>query len=628
VGARLQFFWKAWQDIGVKPWVVQILRDGLKWEFLAPPTLRNSPWEAQLHLSTQKAQAMREVIDTLLEKEAIEEVTHLHSPGYYSILFLRQKPNGEWRPIIDLKELNKLIVNQTFRMESARSIQEAMTPGLWACSIDLTDAYFHVPINKHFRKYLRFSVMGETYQFRALPFGLVIAPRVFTAIMLEIARVLRIQGVAIHQYLDDWLVKNADPEATSHQVQAILTLLETVGLLVNLKKSELVPKQVFEFVGVLYDLAQGRAFPPHKRVMKIQDSIQEFMTADTKPAVKWLSLIGLLNSVSDQVPLGRLRLRPIQFHLREHWTMALDSREMQVVITPEIKQHLCWWTETQALEEGVPLTRFKPDLTVFTDASSEGWGAHLKGIEVSGVWNSEERKLHINILEMKAVKLALERFATTIQSKAVLIATDNTTVLSYLNNQGGTRSWSLMDVTNEVFQVTQSLQVSLRARHIPGRLNVLADRLSRRGQALPTEWSMHPAVLESLWHQWGKPTIDLFATRHNNKLSLFVSPVPDDLALDVDALMISWNHLYVYAYPPTGLIQQVLRKLKESTCEMILIAPYWPEKVWFPDLLALQVCPPVQLPLRDDLLKQPLRPVFHQNVTFLNLHAWRLSNKL
>ena len=241
------------------------MKNGLKWTFIHSPPLRRTPWNAQLHLTPSKLAIYQEVIQALLNKGAIEEVHNHNSLGYYSILFLRAKPSGEWRPIIDLKDLNKLILNNTFRMESARSIQQAMTQGLWACSIDLTDAYYHVPINEHFRKYLRFAIAGKVYQFVALPFGLVIAPRIFTDVMLEVARVLRTCGVQVHMYLDDWLFKHQDPEALSLQITATLSLLQQLGLIVNLKKSDLTPNQVVEFVGVLYNLQEGRAYPPPPR---------------------------------------------------------------------------------------------------------------------------------------------------------------------------------------------------------------------------------------------------------------------------------------------------------------------------------------------------------------------------
>ena len=91
-------------------------------------------------------------------------------------------------------------------------------------------------------------------------------------------------------------------------------------------------------------------------------------------------------------------------------------------------------------------------------------------------------------------------------------------------------------------------QVTLKARHIPGRLNVVADMLSRLGQTIQTEWSLLPEVFQAICSRWHWPQIDLFATRFNNKLPLFVSPVPDPLATAVDALSLPWEDLDAYAF--------------------------------------------------------------------------------
>ena len=62
-----------------------------------------------------------------------------------------------------------------------------------------------------------------------------------------------------------------------------------------------------------------------------------------------------------------------------------------------------------------------------------------------------------------------------------------------------------------------TMDVHLDARYLPGQDNVLADFLSRRGQIVGTEWSLHPQVARSLLHVWGNPSIGLFATCHQRE---------------------------------------------------------------------------------------------------------------
>ena len=97
--------------------------------------------------------------------------------------------------------------------------------------------------------------------------------------------------------------------------------------------------------------------------------------------------------------------------------------------------------------------------------------------------------------------------------------------------------------------------ITLKARHMPGCLNVMADLLSRSNQVQSTEWSLHPQVFKQICQKWFTPHVDLFATHLNHKLPLYVSPVPDPNAWDIDALNLNWTGLTAYAYPPTALFQ-------------------------------------------------------------------------
>ena len=122
------------------------------------------------------------------------------------------------------------------------------------------------------------------------------------------------------------------------------------------------------------------------------------------------------------------------------------------------------------------------------DASNEGWGAHLGDSTARGVWSEPEGRHHINFLELKAVFLALKSFEHLCRDQIVLIATDNTTVVSYINKEGGMRSGSLCALLWRLLSWCHPRGMVLRARHIPGRLNVIADKLSRHNQVIQTEW--------------------------------------------------------------------------------------------------------------------------------------------
>jgi hypothetical protein len=160
----------------------------------------------------------------------------------------------------------------------------------------------------------------------------------------------------------------------------------------------------------------------------------------------------------------------------------------------------------------------------------------------------------------------------------VMVASDNTTTVAYIRKQGGTRSPELLALTQKFFTWLEQHAITVTCRYIPGRLNVLADSLSRDGQILATEWSLHPEVVKQLWMFWDKPMIDMFATRYNHKLPMYVSPIPDQQAVAVDALSMDWTNLYVYMFPPTAVLGKVLEKMRLEHCTVILIAPAWPRQ--------------------------------------------------
>ena len=106
-------------------------------------------------------------------------------------------------------------------------------------------------------------------------------------------------------------------------------------------------------------------------------------------------------------------------------------------------------------------------------------------------------------------------------------------------------------------------------------------------------------------------TSDLFAMRFNNKLPQFVSPVPDSLAVAVDALSLQWEDLDAYAFPPAAILGKVVEKLQDSPCKrIILIAPGWPNMPWFWDLVTMSSQTPLSLP---NLLTQPFNQSPHKS---------------
>ena len=361
VGAGLHQCWEKWKALGLSPKVVTTLREGYTLPFRFRPSLTRSPTVISNYHNSAKQSFLLEALYQLINKDAVEPVEIQNSLGFYNRLFLVPKPNNWWRPVLDLSTLNTFLNTESFKIETPETIRTSLQAGEWVTSIDFKDTYFHIPIHSQSRKYMRFQLPGRSYQFKALPFGLSTAPMEFTVVAKEVKLMALQRGIRIHQ-----------------------TLCQELGWLVNKEKSELAPKQVFNFVGYQFDLKEGKVRPTTECWQTLTDKIRSILLDPVCPVRQFMSLIGLLTATEKQVHLGRLHMRPIQWHLKNNWRVQ-ESPENVIPVPKSLHPHLRWWLEESNVLLGQPLHPLKHALQIFTDASKEGWGAHLDKHTARGI---------------------------------------------------------------------------------------------------------------------------------------------------------------------------------------------------------------------------------------------------
>ena len=298
-----------------------------------------------------------------------------NSLGFYNRLFLVPKPNNEWRPILDLSTLNTFLNTESFKMETPETIRTSLQLGEWVTSIDFKDTYFHMTIHSQSRKYMRFHIQGQSYQFKSLPFGLSTAPMEFTVVVKEVKLMALQRGIRIHQYLDDWLVRATSHQTCLQHTQTFVALCRELGWLVNKEKSELDPKQVFNFVGDQFDLREGKVRPTPERWQTLTDKILSILSSLVCPVRQFMSLI--LTATEKQVHPGRLHMRPMQWHLKHNWRVP-ESLEKVIPVPRSLHPDLRWWLEESNVLPGQSLHPLKHALQIFTDTSKEGWGTHKR----------------------------------------------------------------------------------------------------------------------------------------------------------------------------------------------------------------------------------------------------------
>ena len=430
------------------------------------------------------------------------------------------------------------------------------------------------------------------------------------------------------RYLDDWLVQAPSREDCLWEGDTALSLYKEIGIIVSLKKSDLNPTQTDTCIGLSINtkiLKTSQSLERQQKLLGLIGLIDKFfILRNTASSILEKNLRPPVVDDSTNPGDGCLRMRSLQRILHLSWVFKDDL--MPVKWDRQCQMDLLWWSEESRLSQGTSLAHIHPDLMLWSDASDQGWGAHLGSIPVSGTWQLKEKSLSINLRELKAIRLGLLHFSEDLEGKAVAVFSDNATAIAYLRNQGGTLSRLLNNEAQKILRWAEEQEVSIIPQFIPGRNNVLADSLSRHNQVIGSEWTLAQDIVSEITKLW-PATIDLFATSLNHRFPVYFSPLKDPVSAGTDSLLQSWDNLQAYAFPPFTLIRKVINKVRLSTnLQVTLIAPLWPQKEWFPDLLELLLDPPLRLPDRKDLLKQPHFHRFHLNPQVLHLHAWRLSS--
>ncbi len=287
---------RAWLALpSLSRWLIQTIRLGYAIQFARrPPKFRG------VHFTSVKAvdtHVLRAEIAVLLAKDAIELVPPADMrSGFYSPYFIVPKNIGG------------------FKMLTQKRIFECIRPRDWFAAIDLKDAYFHVSILPRHRPFLRFAFEDRAYQYKVLPFGLALSPRVFTKVVEGALVPMREQGIRIFNYLDDWLILAQSREQLCEHRDLVLSHLSQLGLQVNWEKSKLAPVQRISFLGMELDSVEQSARLTEESAQSVLNCLNTFRGRTAFPLKLFQRLLGHMAAAATVTPLGLLHMRPLQ-----HW---------------------------------------------------------------------------------------------------------------------------------------------------------------------------------------------------------------------------------------------------------------------------------------------------------------------
>lgn len=330
-------------------------------------------------------------------------------------------------------------------MDSIFTVRNMVTKECFMASIDLRDACLHIPIAPQSQKFLRVAVnMGKEVlrlQFRALPFGLSSAPRVFTKVMAEALTPVHLQGIAVIPYLDDLLFFAPFREKLQEDLGKARSHLESLGWIANIQKSNFNPAPQVQFLWYLINLVEQRIFLPEEEKIKVQN-VTILQMNQQMSVKKVMSALETLTSTMPAIQWASLHFRPLQRFLLKVWNHRTETLDTRVKIPTRVKRTLWWWKNQSVLQKRSTLVL--PDRKNCDKRRQYvGMGAHMGQDLAQGTWSQTEAEKSSNWRELKAVVLALGAFSPNLLGFHVQILLDNATTVAYLNKRGGTRSKTL-----------------------------------------------------------------------------------------------------------------------------------------------------------------------------------------
>lgn len=424
-------FSSVWEGLTSDKFVLRTV-SGYEIPFFRNPFQQIAPVEPKI--SQEDQIIVQRLIGELMNKGAISECTPAYGQ-FISTFFLIDKPNGDKRFILNLKNLNKNIVAPHFKMENIKAALKLLTRNCFMATLDLKDSYFLVPVAKKHKKYLRFVFKRKLYEFNCLPFGLCTAPHAFTKMMKPVVHFLRSKNLLSIIYLDDILLLGRSIQDCMFNVEETRHLLEKLGLVINFDKSQLIPSTKCKFLGFILDSQEFCLKLTDKKRQEILELAVQLRHQKCCKIRRLAEFLGKLAWACYAVRYGRLYTKALE---REKF-LALQRMngdfEKSVSLSEGVISDLDWWFRKIA-EVNNPINEGHYKLVIFTDASTSGWGVSCKEEKTHGWWSPDELEEHINYLELKAAFYGLKCFANKLRSCNVLLRIDNTTAIAYINRMG------------------------------------------------------------------------------------------------------------------------------------------------------------------------------------------------
>lgn len=402
---------------------------------------------------------VREYIGKLKKDKIISR----RATQYINPLVVVVKKNGKIRLCLDARELNKITLNDHAQPPTIEEVFQLMGRKKYFTTLDVTEAFWQIPLEEKSKEFTGFLFEEQSYVFNRMPFGLKTAGASFTRAMNEALKELGNQFLII--YLDDILIASDNLQDHLEHLRQVFACLKRVGFKLNVEKCEFIKEEI-KFLGHTFDQIKAEINDDTRK------AISSFERPKTKRALQ--SFLGLINWDRRFIENLAQLTRPME---------ELLAKDRKFIWTN--KQQEAFDKMKLAFEKAGELFLIKKngEFGIYADASIKGLGARLFQYDketqkeytlafASRSLKGAEKNYHITDLECLAVVWALRKWYTLLMGRRVRIHTDHR-ALNYLstcvrNSTRIARWWTFLQ------------EFELDIRHIPGKSNMIADRISRQ----------------------------------------------------------------------------------------------------------------------------------------------------
>ena len=212
----------------------------------------------------------------------------------------------------------------------------------------------------------------------------------------------------------------------------------------------LTPSQSIYHLGFNWDSVKFNISVPEEKVKDLKELCKKTKSGPVK--LRFLNkILGTIENFRIGFTYAALYYRGIQKDVASYISLNYDWDHRIILSDPAVKD-IDWWLSCPLCLMPKSLEPFSPNIILYTDSSETGWGGVTSDdIEAYGFWSDEESVLHINILETKTVLLTLKSLFRNINNTSVLIRSDSTTTVSYLNNLGGDKNTIISSLIKEIY---------------------------------------------------------------------------------------------------------------------------------------------------------------------------------